>query len=83
MAWLDIYPDGIKFGYFTDVYNLYILVARYINGETDYCQKMQTAKKLGLDNTHEFKKLTALKSAIPDLFSDGGKGISFLPFPKI
>ena len=44
MAWLDQNPDSIKFGYFIDVYNLCLLVDRDINGETDYCQKMQTAK---------------------------------------
>ena len=70
MAWLDKNPDSTKFGYFTDVYNLCILVARDINGETDYCQKIQTAKKPGIDNTQEFEALTAFKSAIPDLFSD-------------
>ena len=41
----------------------------------DYCQKMQTAKRLGLDNTQEFEAHTAFKSPIPDLFTDDGKGM--------
>ena len=34
-AWLDKNPEGIKFGYFIDVYNLCTLAARAINGESD------------------------------------------------
>ena len=49
---------------------------------------MQTAKRLGLDNAQKFEALTAFKSAIPGLFSDGGKGMyrknesAFSRFPK-
>ena len=39
-TWLDKNPEGIKFGYFIDVYNLCTLVARAINGKSDYSQKM-------------------------------------------
>ena len=49
---------------------------------------MQTIKKLGLSNTQEFEALSAFQSPIPDLFTDGGKGMygknesAFSRFPK-
>jgi len=88
-AWLDKNPEGIKFGDFIDVYNLCTLVARAINGESDYGQKMQTVKKLGLSNTQEFEALYVFQSPIPDLFTNDGKGMyggnesAFSRFPKI
>ena len=90
LAWLDKNPEAIKFGNFIDIYNLCILVVKEVNGETDYCKKMQqTVQKLGLGNPQEVEALLAFQSTIPDLFADGGKGVygknksAFSPFPKL
>ena len=88
-AWINLNPEGLKFGYFVDVYSLCLLVANEVHGETgDYLKKLNTAQKSILKSPRETSALAAFNAAVPSLFTNSGKMFSsthksaFSRFPK-
>ena len=88
-AWIYLNPEGLKFGYFVDVYSLCLLVANEVHGEKgEFLKKMKTAKSI-LKSPRETSALAAFNVAVPGLFTNSGKGMScianksaFSRFPK-
>ena len=81
LLWLDKNPNGIKFSYFIDVYNLCTLVSRAI-----LMGKQVIAKRCKWPRNWASTIPRSLKH--PDLFTDSGKGMygknksAFSFFPK-